>query len=72
MAKPTLTLGKMQGGIYKLNFSTDDGTLLGQFSVAKRGGAPDTRSDEQKKQEVLRKIKLLAKALDAAIEETGA
>jgi hypothetical protein len=62
-----LTIGKMPNDIYKVEFDTVQGRLIGQVSV--RLGGLDTRSDEEKKQAALGKFKALARALDEAIIE---
>jgi hypothetical protein len=60
-----LTIGKMPNDIYKIEFDTVHGKLVGQVSV--RISGTDTRSDEDKKQAALGKFKALARALDEAI-----
>jgi hypothetical protein len=62
-----LTIGKMPNDIYKIEFDTVDGKLLGRVSVRRSG--TDTRSDEEKTQAALGKFKALAHALDEAITE---
>ena len=44
-------------------------TIRCMVSVAS-GGARDTRTDQEKEQDALRRAKALARALDAAIEES--
>jgi hypothetical protein len=62
-----LTIGKMSNDTYKIEFDAVHGKLVGQVSV--RIGGTDTRSDEDKKQAALGKIKALAHALDESIVE---
>jgi len=67
VAQAHLTIGKMPNDIYKLEFDTVQGKLVGQVSVRLSG--LDARSDEEKKQAALGKFKELARALDEAIIE---
>jgi hypothetical protein len=67
MIQAHLIIGKMPNDIYKIEFDTVDGKLIGQVSVRHSGA--DTRSDEEKKQAALGKFKALAHALDEAIIE---
>jgi hypothetical protein len=62
-----LIIGKMPNDIYKIEFDAVHGKLVGRVSV--RISGTDTRSDEDKKQAALGKIKALARALDEAVVE---
>lgn len=60
-----LTIGKMPDDTYKFEFDSVHGRLVGQVSV--RIGGTDTRTDADRTQIALGKIKALAHALDEAI-----
>jgi hypothetical protein len=69
--KPVLNIGKLANNQYKIALTTDDGKIICEVSVARRGGAPDTRGDAEKREEALRKAKNLGKALFDAITDDG-
>jgi hypothetical protein len=69
MSQPVLHTGKMSGNRYKFSFTTDDGKIIAEVSVARSKGPPDARSDAQKKEEALAKLKRLAQALDASLTD---
>jgi hypothetical protein len=68
MPNPVLNIGKLDDDRYCFLFSTDDGKLTAEISVARSSG-PDRRSDDDKRQAALRKLRALVEALDAAIQE---
>jgi hypothetical protein len=62
-----LITGKLPNNRYKFAFTSEDGKVVCEISVARPPGPPDMRKEAEKKEEALRKLKRLAKALDAAI-----
>ena len=56
---------------YKMNFMSDDGTITGTVTVTLPEG-PDPRSLYEKRQAAVEKIKALAAALCAAVENLDA
>jgi hypothetical protein len=67
MSDAVLIIGKWSPNLYKFTFSTDDGKLVGEISVAMPKGRADNRSDDEKKTEALGKLKFLIKSLDLSI-----
>jgi hypothetical protein len=65
--KPVLNIAKAFNDHYKFALTTDDGKITCDVSVERRGGPPDIRSDEKKREEALGKAKKLGKALFDAI-----
>jgi hypothetical protein len=67
MSDAVLIISKWSPNLYKFTFSTDDGQLVGEISVAMPKGRADNRSDDEKKTEALGKLKFLIKSLDLSI-----
>ena len=67
MSDAVLIISKWSPNLYKFTFSTDDGKLVGEISVAMPKGRADNRSDDEKKTEALGKLKGLIKSLDLSI-----
>jgi hypothetical protein len=67
MSDAVLIISKSSPNLYKFTFSTDNGQLVCEISVAMPKGRTDDRSDEEMKTEALGKLKFLIKSLDLSI-----
>jgi hypothetical protein len=66
--KPTITIGKLPNGRFTIAFATDDGKVIAELSIPKHPAPTDPRSDDEKTQLMLGKLKRLARAFDAAVK----
>jgi hypothetical protein len=69
MERRILVLGNWLDDLCKFSFSTQDGKISGEVSMAPPKGQMHRRSSNENKKEALHKIKLLVEALNAAITD---
>ena len=69
---PILNIGKLSDDRFKFCFVTNTGTLFSEVSVLKAKDGLDPRSEDQKRLEALRRLKMIAKELDSTITEPDA
>ena len=72
MVMPVLNIGKLSDDRFKFCFVTNTGTLFSEVSVLKAKDGLDSRSEDQKRIEALRRLKMIAKELDSTIMELDA
>jgi hypothetical protein len=66
--EPSLDIGKLKNDGYRFAWVTDDGVLIANVSVRRRGER-DRRTDAEKRQAALDKLRALMKSLDQKITE---